>query len=248
LHFPTVLGGVVVTYNLNGVAAPLDFPQKVLADIFLGKITKWNDPALAAANPGVHLPAQEIVVIHRSDGSGTSYIFTDFLSKVSPIWSKQVGKGTSVNWPVGLGGKGNEGVAGLVQQTPNAIGYVELGYALGNKLAYGKVENAAGEYVECTLESVSKAAASAAGSMPQDFRVSITNPAGAGVYPIASFTWLLVYRNQIDPGKGTAIVAFLKWMLEKGQQYAGPLGYAPLPAEVTKLEQDAIARISVKGA
>jgi len=247
MHLPTVLGGVVVTYNIPGVTATLRFPQKVLADIYLGKITRWNDPALAGANPGVNLPAQDIVVVHRSDGSGTSYIWTDFLSKVSPTWAKAVGKGTSVNWPVGLGGKGNEGVAGLVAQTPNSVGYVELGYAVSNKLPYGTVANTSGEYVECTLESVSKAAAAAANNMPADFRVSITNGSGAGVYPIASFTWLLVYRNQSDPVKGKALVDFLNWMLENGGKYAAELGYAPLPENVIKLERAAVAKITVKG-
>jgi phosphate transport system substrate-binding protein len=187
-------------------------------------------------------------VVHRSDGSGTSYIWTDFLSKVSPAWAKSVGKNTSVNWPVGLGGKGNEGVAGLVQQTPNSIGYVELGYAVNNHLAYGKVANAGGEYVECTLDTVTKAAAAAAKSMPSDFRVSITNPPGSGAYPISSFTWLLVYRQQQDATKGKALLAFMNWMLQDGQPFASGLGYAPLPAEVVKLEQAALAKITVKGA
>jgi phosphate transport system substrate-binding protein len=247
LHFPTVLGGVVVTYNIPGLSGALNFPQQALAGIFLGRITRWNDPALVEANPEAKLPNQAIVVIHRSDGSGTSYIWTDFLSKTSQDWAKQVGRGTSVNWPVGLGGKGNEGVAGLVQQTPYSIGYVELGYAQHARLPYGKVANAAGQYVECTLESVTQAAAAAAPTMPADFRVSITNPPGAGAYPIASFTWLLIYQQQDDPRKGAAMVGFLKWMLHDGQQFAGSLGYAPLPKEVVALEEAAINKIAVKG-
>src|SRR3989338_2504792 len=246
LHLPTVLGGVVATYNAPGVSAKLNFTPEALAGIFLGRVTRWNDPALAQANSGIALPDKPIVVVHRADGSGTTYIWTDFLSKVSSEWSKRVGRGTSVNWPVGLGAKGNEGVSGLVKQTPYAIGYVELGYALHNTLLYGRVENAAGEFVDCTLESVTQAAAGAAGTMPKDFRVSITNPPGRGVYPIASFTWLLVYRQQEDPVKGRSLVNFLKWMLQKGQQYAGPLGYAPLPPEVITLEEAAIEHIVIK--
>ncbi|OGW91847.1 MAG: phosphate ABC transporter substrate-binding protein PstS [Omnitrophica bacterium RIFCSPHIGHO2_02_FULL_63_14] len=245
LHLPTTLGGVVATYNLPGMSAKLNFTRAALAGIFLGRIKTWNDPELTAANPGVALPSQAIIVVHRSDGSGTTYIWTDFLSKVSPEWAKRVGRGTSVNWPVGLGGKGNEGVAGLVKQMPFAIGYVELGYALHSRLLYGTVENSAGKFVDCTLETVTRAAAGAAANMPADFRVSITNPPGADVYPIASFTWLLVYRHQDDPSKGEALVKFLKWMLEDGQQFAGPLGYAPLPPEVIKLEEAAIATITI---
>ncbi len=246
LHLPTVLGGVVVTYNIPGIETKLNFTQKALADIFLGKIKRWDDAALAGANAGMPLPPQPIVVIHRSDGSGTTYIWTDFLSKISSAWSNVVGRGKSVNWPVGLGGKGNEGVAGLVKQTPYAIGYVELGYALQNRLAYGRVENAAGEFAECTLESVTQAAASVVEKMPADFRVSITNAPGRGTYPIASFTWLLVYRDQEDPVKGEALLSFLKWMLHDGQQLVGPLGYAPLPPEVVKLEEVAIGQITIK--
>ena len=246
LHLPTVLGGVVTIYNIPGVSAKLNFTQKALAEIFLGKIKWWNDEALASANPGVSLPGEPIIVVHRADGSGTTYIWTDFLAKVSPVWSSRIGRGKSVNWPVGLGGKGNEGVAGLVKQTPYAIGYVELGYALQNRLAYGRVENAAGEFADCTIESVTQAAASAAATMPADFRVSITNASGRSTYPIASFTWLLVYREQEDPVKGKALVSFLKWMLREGQQYAGPLGYAPLPSEVIKREEATIERIVIK--
>ncbi|MBI3320062.1 MAG: phosphate ABC transporter substrate-binding protein PstS [Candidatus Omnitrophica bacterium] len=246
LHLPTVLGGVVTIYNIPGVSAKLNFTQKTLADIFLGKIKRWNDEALTSTNPGVSLPAEPIIVVHRSDGSGTTYIWTDFLAKVSPAWSGRVGRGKSVNWPVGLGGKGNEGVAGLVKQTPYAIGYVELGYALQNHLAFGRVENAEQEFVECTIESVTQAASSAAATMPADFRVSITNAPGRGAYPIASFTWLLVYREQENPVKGKALVSFLKWMLREGQPYAGPLGYAPLPPEVITREEATIERIVIK--
>lgn len=245
LHLPTVLGGVVAVYNLPGLAASINLSQDALAGIFLGRVTKWNDPAIASSNPGAALPPNPIVVVHRSDGSGTTFIWTDFLSKASPEWTAKVGTGTAVNWPVGLGGKGNEGVAGLVKQTPYSIGYVELGYAEHNKLTFAKIENAAGEYVACTLESVTKAAAAAAPAMPADFRVSITNPPGEGAYPIASFTWLLVHREQKDARKGAAIVGFLRWMLHEGQQYAGPLGYAPLPAEVVKLEEAAVEKIRV---
>lgn len=245
LHLPTVLGGVVAIYNLPGVTAKLHFTQEALAGIFLGTIKRWDDPVLTSANRGVALPSEPVIVVHRSDGSGTTYIWTDFLSKVSAHWNKRVGRGTSVNWPVGLGAKGNEGVSGLVKQTPYSIGYVELGYALHSKLLYGRVENASGEFVDCTLESVTQAAAGAAATMPKDFRVSITNPRGRGVYPIASFTWLLVYRQQDDPVKGRAIVNFLKWMLHEGQQYASPLGYAPLPPEVITLEEAAIEQIVI---
>src|SRR5689334_5749703 len=229
LHLPTVLGAVVPTYNLAGVDK-LRFGPDALAGIYLGKITHWNDPAIAADNPGVKLPAAPIVPIHRSDGSGTTYIFTDYLSKVSPAWQQAAGKGTSVNWPVGLGGKGNEGVAGLVKQTPNAIGYVELIYAAQNKIPYGDVENKSGAFVSATLESVTAAAAAAAANMPADFRVSITDAPGKDAYPIASFTWLLIPSRIANPAKGAAITGFLDWMLGNGQTFAAPLGYAPLPA------------------
>ncbi|HJQ85234.1 MAG TPA: phosphate ABC transporter substrate-binding protein PstS [Candidatus Binatia bacterium] len=246
LHLPTVLGAVVPTYNLAGVQK-LRFTPEALAGIFLGKITAWNDPAIAKENPGVALPTAPIVPIHRSDGSGTTYIFTDYLAKVSPEWQKGVGRGTSVNWPVGLGGKGNEGVAGLVKQTPNAIGYVELIYAVQNKLPYGDVRNRAGRFVEATLESVTAAAAAAASSMPEDFRVSITDPAGPDAYPIASFTWLLLPARISNADKGAALKKFLDWMLADGQRLAAPLNYAPLPAAVVALEQKAIARIEIGG-
>jgi phosphate transport system substrate-binding protein len=247
LHLPTVLGAVVPTYNVAGVEK-LRFTPEALSGIFLGKVTHWSDPLIAKENPDAKLPAAAIVPIHRSDGSGTSYIFTDYLSKVSTEWKATVGKGTSVNWPVGLGGKGNEGVAGLVKQTPNAIGYVELIYAVQNKLPYGEMRNRSGKFVQATLESVTAAAAAASTSMPEDFRVSITDPAGAEAYPIASFTWLLVPTRITDEGKGMAIRKFLDWMLADGQQVAAPLNYAPLPPSVIALEQQALGKIQVAGA
>jgi phosphate transport system substrate-binding protein len=243
LHFPTVLGAVVATYNVAGVTQDLKFTPAALAGIFLGTIKQWNDPAIAAANAGVTLPATDIIVVHRSDGSGTTYVWTDYLSKVSERWKSQVGRNTSVNWPVGLGGKGNEGVSGLVKQTPNSIGYVELVYAVQNKLAYAAVQNAAGTFVRADLASVTSAAASA--TMPDDFRVSITNPAGSDAYPIASFTWLLVPEQLPDARKGRAIVDFLRWMLTDGQALAAPLSYAPLPKPVVAKEQQAIAQVRV---
>ena len=246
LHLPTALGAVVPTYNVSGVEH-LRFTPEALAGIFLGKVTHWNDPAIAKENPGVTLPAAAIVPIHRSDGSGTTYIFTDYLAKVSGDWQQGVGKGTSVNWPVGLGGKGNEGVAGLVRQTPNAIGYVELIYAVQSKVPYGEVRNRAGKFVQATLESVTAAAAAAAGNMPEDFRVSITDPAGPEAYPIASFTWLLVPTQIKNAEKGAAIRKFLDWMLSDGQPLAAPLNYAPLPASVVALEHKALAKIHVGG-
>jgi len=244
LHLPTVLGAVVPTYNLSGVEK-LHFTPEAIAGIFLGKVTHWNDPAIAKENPDVKLPAAAIVPIHRSDGSGTTYIFTDYLSKVSEEWKSAVGRGTSVNWPVGLGGKGNEGVAGLVKQTPNAIGYVELIYAVQNKLPYGDVRNRSGRFVQATLESVTAAAAAASANMPEDFRVSITDPAGAEAYPIASFTWLLVPTRIADESKGVALRKFLDWMLADGQNLAAPLNYAPLPAAVVALEQKALGKIQI---
>ncbi len=246
LHLPTVLGAVVPTFNLEGVPR-LRFTPEALAGIFLGRITHWNDPALVRENPDARLPAVAIVPVHRSDGSGTSYVFTDYLSKVSPEWAKSVGRGTSVNWPVGLGGKGNEGVSGLVKQTPNAIGYVELIYAVQNKLPYGDVRNRSGAFVEASLESVTAAAAAAAANMPSDFRVSITDAPGAGAYPISSFTWLLVPSRIPDEAKGTAIKQFLDWMLNEGQALAPPLNYAPLPKPVVDLERQSLAQIAVGG-
>jgi phosphate transport system substrate-binding protein len=243
LHFPTVLGAAVPTYNIPDMTAELKFTPEALAGIFLGTITKWNDPAIAGANPGVNLPANEIVLVHRSDGSGTTYIWTDYLAKVSDAWKNKVGKGTSVNWPVGLGGKGNEGVAGLVKQTPNSIGYVELIYAIQNNLSYGRVRNSSGTFVKADLASVSAAAAGAVKSMPDDFRVSITNPPGQAAYPISSFTWLLVPANMQDASKKAILKEFLRWMLTEGQKYAEPLAYARLPHEVVDKELKAIAQI-----
>jgi phosphate transport system substrate-binding protein len=244
-HFPTVLGAVVPVYNLPGVNAELKFTGAMLADIYLGKITKWNDPAIAKANPGVNLPGTDITVVHRSDASGTSYIFTDFLAKLSPEWKQKVGVNGNVNWPTGVGGKGSEGVTGVVTQTPGAISYVELVYALQNKIAYGSVQNMAGEFTKGTVQSVTAAAAAAAGQMPADFRVSITNAPGKGVYPISSFTWLLLYESPQDKGQSKAMVDFMKWALTDGQKYCADLGYAPLPDAVVKLEMAQLAKIKV---
>lgn len=243
LHFPTVLGADVPSYNVPGVATDLKFTPEALAGIFLGKITKWNDPAITGANPGVKLPADDIVVVHRSDGSGTTYIWTDYLSKISDEWNKKVGKGTSVNWPVGLGGKGNEGVAGLVKQTPDSIGYVELIYAIQNNMPYGVVKNPSGNFVKASLEGVSAAAAGAATSMPDDFRVSITNAPGKAAYPISSFTWLLIPAKIDDAGKRDAIKGFLNWMMTDGQGYCEGLAYAKLPKEVVAKEKKAVAMV-----
>lgn len=245
LHFPTVLGAVVPVYNVAGVAKPLQFPGGVLADIFLGKLTKWNDPAIAKANPGVALPATDIVVVHRSDGSGTNYIFCDFLSKVSPEFHTKVGVGTSVNWPAGVGGKGNEGVSGLVKQTPGAIGYVELIYALQNSIPFGSVQNKAGRFVTASLESVTAAAAGAATAMPDDFRVSITNAVGENAYPISSFTWMLLYEKPTDKARARIMVDFMKWALADGQAYCKDLGYAPLPKEVVDKELAALGKVQL---
>ena len=243
LHFPTVLGADVPSYNLPGLSAELNFTPDALAGIFLGKITKWNDPAITSANPGVKLPSDDIVVVHRSDGSGTTYIWTDYLSKISPEWQSKVGKATSVNWPVGLGGKGNEGVAGLLEQTPDSVGYIELIYAIQNKIAYGRVKNSSGAFVKADLASVSAAAAAASKFIPDDFRVSITNPEGKAAYPIASFTWLLIPSKFSDAGKRDAVKDFLKWMMTDGQQYCEGLSYAKLPKEVVAKEMKAIAQI-----
>ena len=243
LHFPTVLGAVVPTYNVSGVSTDLNFSQKALAGIYLGTITRWNDPEIAKANPGVKLPGDDIVVVHRSEGSGTTFIFTDFLSKVNEQWKSKVGAGASVNWPVGLGGKGNEGVTGLIKQTPGAIGYVELIYALQTGTPFGKVQNAAGKFVKADLAGVTAAAASRAKDMPADFRVSIANAPGAMAYPISSFTWLLIPAQIPDAGKREAIKGFLAWMLTDGQGYNEGLSYAKLPAAVVEKEKKAIALI-----
>src|ERR1700730_1283871 len=243
LHFPTVLGADVPSYNIPGVSGELNFTQKALAGIYLGTITKWNDPEIAKANSGVNLPAADIVVVHRADGSGTSYIFTDFLSKASDDWKNKVGKGTSVQWPVGLGGKGNEGVAGLVKQTPNSVGYVELIYAVQNAITFGKVQNASGKFLKADLAGVTAAAAAAAKDIPDDFRVSITNQTGPTVYPISSFTWLLIPAQISDATKRDAIKGFLKWMLTDGQGYNEGLAYARLPKPVIEKELKAISLI-----
>ena len=243
LHFPTVLGAVVPVYNIPGMSGELKFNGAILADIYLGKITKWNDPAIAKLNSGVNLPGTDITVVHRAEASGTSYIWADFLAKLSPEWKSKVGVATSMNWPTGIGGKGNEGVAGLITQTPGSIGYEELIYALQNKISYGTVQNLAGEFVKGSEQSVTAAAASAAGKMPPDFRVSITNAEGKGVYPVSSFTWLLLYENPKDKAQAKAMLDFLKWALTDGQKFAGELGYAPLPPEVVKLEMAALAKI-----
>ena len=243
LHFPTVLGADVPSYNVPGVTGTLNFTQKALAGIYLGEITKWNDPEIAKANPGVKLPSDDIVVVHRSDGSGTTYIWTDFLSKASDEWKNKVGKATSVNWPVGLGGKGNEGVSGLVKQTPDSIGYIELIYALQNNIDFGTVQNSSGKFLKADLAGVTAAAAGAAKEMPDDFRVSITNAPGAAAYPISSFTWLLIPAQIQDPVKREAIKGFLKWMMTDGQGYNEALSYAKLPKPVVAKELKAIALI-----
>jgi len=244
LHFPTVLGAVVPTYNVEGVAGDLNFTQKAIAGIFLKTITKWNDPEIANANKGVSLPNADIVVVHRSDGSGTSYIWTDFLAKISTDWKSKVGNAaTSVNWPTGLGGKGNEGVSGLVKQTPNSIGYIELIYAVQNNISYGKVQNAAGKFVKADLAGVTAAADKASKEIPEDFRVSITNAPGPASYPIASFTWLLIPAQISDSAKRDAIKGFLKWMLNEGQNYNEGLSYSRLPKPVIAKELKAISQI-----
>jgi phosphate transport system substrate-binding protein len=245
LHFPMVLGGVVPVYNVPGVTKQLNFSGDVLANIYLGKITKWNDPAIAKINAGVSLPATDIAVVHRSEGSGTTFIFVDFLSKVSPEFKQKVGVNTAVSWPAGVGGKGNEGVSGLVKQTPGAIGYVELIYALQNKISYGAVQNRSGEFVTATLDSVTAAANAAAATMPDDFRVSITNSDAKGAYPLASFTWLLLDKNPSDKTRGRVMSDFVQWAITDGQKFASALGYAPLPASVVEKEKAALAKIQL---
>ncbi|MGB8911843.1 MAG: phosphate ABC transporter substrate-binding protein PstS [Candidatus Sulfotelmatobacter sp.] len=239
LHMPTVLGADVPAYNIPGVTAQLNFTAEALAGIFLGKITKWNDKTLTSANPGVNLPDRDIIVVHRSDGSGTTYIWTDYLSKISSEWQSQVGRGTSVKWPIGLGGKGNEGVAGSIRQLQGSIGYVELIYAVQNNINYGSVKNAAGNFVKASLESVTAAAASAP-KMPADFRVSITNAPGKDAYPISSFAWLLIPEQSKDAAKGKILADFLNWMVTDGQKMTAALSYAPLPESVVQKEKDAI--------
>jgi len=242
LHIPTVLGAVVPAYNVPGVSGEIKFTPDVLANIFLNKITSWNDPAIAKANPGVTFPNQPIIVIHRSDGSGTTYIFTDYLSKISKEWETTVGKGTSVKWPIGLGGKGNEGVAGQVRMLPGSIGYVELIYAVQNNIAYGSVKNAAGTFVKASLDGVTEAAASVK-SMPADFRVSITNAPGKTAYPISSFTWLLVPVQAKNPKNGQILADFLSWMVNDGQKMTSQLAYAPLPDAVAEKVKATIKQV-----
>ncbi|MGH7933692.1 MAG: phosphate ABC transporter substrate-binding protein PstS [Candidatus Binataceae bacterium] len=246
LHFPSVMGAVVLMYNLPQLKThQLRLTGPLIVDIYLGKVTKWNDPAIAKLNPGADLPNEAILTVHRSEGSGTTFIFSDYLAKVSPEWLKVVGRGTSLKWPVGLGGKGSEGVTGVVQQTPGAMGYVELTYALANKIPFAEITNHDGKWVKASLASVTAAAAGAAANMPADFRVSITNARGADAYPISSFTWLLVYKQQSDHAKGEAIVKFLKWALTEGQKDAASLYYAPLPKAVVDKELAQITEISV---
>ena len=242
LHIPTVLGAVVPAYNIPGVSGDVKFTPEALAGIFLGKITTWNDKAIAGANPGMNLPNQSIVVIHRSDGSGTSYIFTDYLSKVSNDWKNGPGKGTSVKWPVGLGGKGNEGVAGMIRQMEGSIGYVELIYAVQNKINYGSVKNAGGAFVKASLDTVTSAAASVK-AMPADFRVSITNPPGKDAYPISSFTWLLIPAQSKDAAKGKIISDLLNWVETDGQKMTSELAYAPLPENVVSKVKETIKQV-----
>jgi phosphate transport system substrate-binding protein len=239
MHVPTVLGAVVPAYNIAGVNAELKFTPDVLADIYLGKITKWNDSRITKDNPGVNLPNQNITVVHRSDGSGTTYIFTDYLSKVSNDWKNGPGKGTSVKWPVGIGGKGNEGVAGSIRQLPGSLGYIELIYALQNKIPFGTVQNSSHNFIKASLESTTAAAEGV--KMPADFRVSITNPPGKTAYPIASFTWLLIPTNPANANKGKILKDFLSWMLDQGQGMVTALSYAPLPKAVVAQEKAAIA-------
>ena len=242
LNIPTVLGAVVPVYNVPGVTGEVKFTPDVLAEIFLGRITNWSDKAISAANPDLKFPNQEIIVVHRSDGSGTTFIWTDYLSKVSPDWKSQVGSGTSVKWPKGLGGKGNEGVAGSVRQLAGSIGYVELIYAVQNKIPYGSVRNSSGAFLKASLEGVTAAAASAP-KMPADFRVSITNAPGKDAYPISSFTWLLIPSQSKDPAKGRILADFLSWMVAEGQTMTSALAYAPLPENVATKVKEAIKQV-----
>jgi phosphate transport system substrate-binding protein len=243
MALPTVLGAVVPVYNIPGVNKDLNFSGDVIADIYLGKISSWNDPRIAKDNPGVSLPNNAILPVYRSEGSGTTFIFTDYLSKVSPDFKSKVGAGAAVKWPTGIGQKGNEGVAGMVRQTPNTFGYVELIYAQQNKMSYGSVKNAAGKFVKASTESVTAAAASAAKSMPPDYRVSITNAAGPDAYPISSFTWLLIPTHATDAAKTKALVGFLNWMLDHGETEAASLSYAPLPPQVQEMVRKSVTTI-----
>ena len=247
LHIPTVLGAVVITYNLQGISQPLKFSPDVVADIFLGKIKKWNDPKIVANNPGVTLPANDITVVHRSDGSGTSAVFTDYLSKVSAEWKEKVGSGTSPSWPIGIGGKGNEGVTGQVKNTPNTIGYVELAYAVQNKLPVAQIKNASGSFVTPSIDAVTAAASASAANTPEDLRVSITNASGPQAYPISSYTYILVYKEQKDAAKGKALVDFLWWGIHDGESFAKELQYAPLPQDIVKRAEGKISSITAGG-
>ncbi|MDR5695355.1 MAG: phosphate ABC transporter substrate-binding protein PstS [Armatimonadota bacterium] len=247
LHIPMVAGAVVPVYNIPGVGSGLNFTGDVLADIFLGKITKWNDPRLAKLNPNVKLPSADIVVVHRSDGSGTTAIWANYLSKVSAEWKSKVGEGTSVNWPTGLGGKGNEGVAGLVRQTPNSLGYVELAYAVTNKMTFGKVRNKAGQFIQASLSTTTRAMEGALKAIPEDYRIFITDPEGRDVYPIAGFTWILIYGEQPDPVKGKALVEFLWWATHDGQKYAPPLLYAPLSKGLVQRIEKTLKTVTSRG-
>jgi phosphate transport system substrate-binding protein len=240
---PTVLGAVVPVYNLPGVNKPLNFSGDVIADIYLGKIAKWNDPRIAKDNPGVSLPDKAILPVYRSDGSGTTFIFTDFLAKVSPDWNSKVGSGASIKWPTGIGQKGNEGIAGMVRQAPNSIGYVELIYAIQNKMEFGAVRNSAGKFVQASTAGVTAAAAGAAKNMPPDYRISITNAPGPDSYPISSFTWLLIPTHSADPAKAKVLAEFMGWMLDHGQAEAAALTYAPLPKQVQDMVRKSIANI-----
>lgn len=242
LNLPTVLGAVVPAYNIPGVTGEVKFTPEALAGIYLGKISKWNDKAITSVNPGINFPDKDIIVVHRSDGSGTTFIWTDYLSKVSPEWKSQVGSNTSVKWPLGMGGKGNEGVSGMIRQLSGSIGYVELIYALQNNIPYGNVRNSAGVFIKGSLESVTAAAASAP-KMPADFRVSITNAPGKDAYPISSFTWLLVPVQSKNPANGKILTDFVNWMLTDGQAMTSALSYAPLPANVAAKEKEAIKQV-----
>jgi phosphate transport system substrate-binding protein len=248
LHIPTVLGAVVITYNLEAVKQPLRFSPEVLTDIFLGKIKKWNDPKIAADNPGVTLPTGDITVVHRSDGSGTSAVFTDYLSKISAEWKDKVGAGIAPSWPTGIGGKGNEGVTGQIKNTPNTIGYVELAYALKNNLPVAHIKNASGNFIEPNIDAVTAAASGSAANTPDDLRVSITNAAGPQAYPISSYTYILVYKDQKDAGKGKALVDFLWWGIHDGEGFAKELQYAPLPADIVKRAETKINSVTANGA
>ena len=247
LHIPTVLGAVVLTYNLEGVSQVLKFSPETVADIFLGKVEKWNDARIAADNPGVTLPLSDITPVYRSDGSGTSAVFTDYLSKVSPEWKEKVGSGTSLSWPKGIGGKGNEGVTGQVKKTPNTIGYVELAYAVQNKLPVAQIKNASGNFINPSIDAVTAAASASAANTPDDLRVSITNAAGPQAYPISSYTYILVYKNQRDATRGKALVDFLWWGIHEGESFAKALEYAPLPADIVTRAEAKIKSITAGG-